>query len=139
MGQIPGLLGLVSTENHNTYEDFPVVGVAYQGCYERSRGTGAQTYASAVAPQRTRANRNLQGFDTLKTVRQDCLAVLNDMGFSENVRPRTIENTGINYNAVKVVSNVLAKSEVFKLSEVDIFSIPNSGSLGQIIQTIPTP
>lgn len=60
------------------------------------------------------------------------------MGFGEGVRPRTIANTGINYNAVKVVSNLLSKSETFKLADVDIFSIPNTGSLGQIIQTIPT-
>lgn len=61
------------------------------------------------------------------------------MGFGDNVRPRTISNTGINYNALKVVSNVLSRSETFKLAEVDIFSIPNTGSLGQIIQTMPTP
>lgn len=60
------------------------------------------------------------------------------MGFGENARPRTIANTGINYNALKVVSNVLSKTETFKLAEVDIFSITNTGSLGQIIQTVPT-
>lgn len=60
------------------------------------------------------------------------------MGFEVGVRPRTIANTGINYNSVKVVSNLLSKSQIFKLTEVDIFSIPNTGSLGQIIQTMPT-
>lgn len=36
--QIPGLLAVVDAENHTTYEDYPVVGVAYQGCYERAQG-----------------------------------------------------------------------------------------------------
>lgn len=136
VGQTPGLIAVVDAENHNTYEDLPVIGVAYQGCYERAQGTEARAYDSVVAPT---ANRNLQGFDTLKTVRRDCIAVLEDMGFGVGTRPRTIANTGINYNALKVVSNVLSKTETFKLSEIDIFSIPNTGSLGQIIQTVPTP
>lgn len=60
------------------------------------------------------------------------------MGFEPGVRPRTISNTGINYNALKVVSNVLSRTETFKIAEVDIFTIPSTGSLGQIIETIPT-
>lgn len=60
------------------------------------------------------------------------------MGFSGDAFPRTISNTGISYNALKVVSNVLAKTETFKLAEVDIFTIPSTGSLAQIIETIPT-
>lgn len=113
VGQTPGLIAVVDSENHNTYEDFPVVGVAYQGCYERAQGTAGGVYHSVVAPRGTEANRNLQGYDTLKTVRQDCIAVLHDMGFGENIRPRSISNTGINYNAMKVVSNVLSKTETF--------------------------
>lgn len=136
--RIPGLVAIVDAENHNTYEDLPVVGVAYQGCYERAQRNDAHAYRSVVTPDGTAANRNLQGFDSLKHVRRDCIAVLEDMGFGVGVRPGTISNTGINYNAVKVVSNILSKSETFKLAEVDIFSIPNTGSLGQIIQTVPT-
>lgn len=54
------------------------------------------------------------------------------MGFGEGAPPRTIANTDINYNALKVVSNVLAKTDTFKLAEV------STGSLAQIIETIPT-
>lgn len=50
----------------------------------------------------------------------------------------TVANTGINYNALKVVSNILAKTDTFKIAEVDIFSIPSTGSLAQIIETVPT-
>lgn len=60
------------------------------------------------------------------------------MGFSEGAPLRTIANTVISYNALKVVSNVLAKTDTFKIAEVDIFAIPSTGSLGQIIETIPT-
>lgn len=136
--QIPGLIDVVNTANHNTYEDYPVVGIAYQGCRERAQNHLAHTYESVVAPAGTQANRNLQGFDTLKHVRQDCLAVLEDMGFSGNAHPPTVSNTGISYNALKVVSNVLAKTDTFKLAEIDIFSIPSTGSLAQIVETIPT-
>lgn len=138
LNRIPGLLGHVDAENHNVYEDYPVVGIAYQGCVERAAGVLARTYASAAAPGGAVANRNLQGFDTLKTVRQDCLAVLADMGFSEGEQLRTVANTGINYNALKLVSNILAKTDTFKIAEVDIFSIPSTGSLAQIIETVPT-
>lgn len=34
LNRIPGLLGHVDAENHNVYEDYPVVGIAYQGCIE---------------------------------------------------------------------------------------------------------
>lgn len=114
--QIPGLIAIVNTDNDNTYEDYPVVGVAYQGCFERAQGVTSRTYRSVVAPAGASANRNLQGFDTLKPVRQDCIAVLQDMGFGEDVRPRTIASTGINYNAMKVVSKVLSKTDTFKLN-----------------------
>lgn len=121
INHIPGLITEVNTANHNIYEDYPVVSSEQPepylciGC--RSAG---------------------HSFDTLKSVRQDCLAVLEDMGFSGDAFPRTISNTGISYNALKVVSNVLAKTETFKLAEVDIFTIPSTGSLAQIIETIPT-
>lgn len=134
---IPGLLGAVATANHNVYEDFPVIGVSYQGCYERALRTDYAAYNSVVAPAGTQANRNLQGFDTLKTVRADSLSALHSMGFEVDVRPRTVSNTGFNYNALKVVSNILAKSETFKVVEIDIFAIPATGSLAQIIETIP--
>lgn len=136
--RIPGLLGVVDAYNHSVYEDYPVVGIAYQGCLERAAGIERRTYASAAAPGGAVANRNLQGFDTLKTVRQDCLAVLADMSFCEGAPLRTIANTGISYNALKVVSNVLAKTDTFKIAEVDIFAIPSTGSLAQIIEIIPT-
>lgn len=71
LNRIPGLLGHVDAENHNVYEDYPVVGIAYQGCVEKAAGVLARTYASAAAPGGAVANRNLQGFDTLKTVRED--------------------------------------------------------------------
>lgn len=90
VGQTPGLIAVVDAQNHYVYEDYPVVGVTYQGCYERAQGMNNRTYQSVVAPRGTTANRNLQGFDTLKPVRQDCIAVLQDMGFGVNVRPRTI-------------------------------------------------
>lgn len=101
-------------------------------------GVLPRTYGSVVAPGGAVVNRNLQGFDTLKAVRQDCLAVLADMGFVEGEQLRTVANTGINYNALKVVSNILAKTDTFKIAEVDVFSIPSTGSLAQIIETIPT-
>lgn len=135
----PGVLAAVSTANHNTYEDYPVLGVAYQGCYERAQTTNQSTYVSAVAPANTTANRNLQGFDTLKPTRTDGLSTLYSMGFEIGIRPRTISQTGFNYNALKVVSNLLARTDTFKTVEVDIFTIPVTGSLGQIIETIPDP
>lgn len=133
--RIPGLIAVVDEDNHNVY---PVVGIAYQGCHQRAQTVQAHTYVSAVAPQGTLANRNLQGYDTLKPVRQDCTAVLHDMGFGDGALPRTIANTGINYNALKVVSNILARTDTFNLAEVDVFTIPSTGSLAQIIETIPT-
>lgn len=133
----PGVLAAVSTANHNTYEDYPVLGIAYQGCYERAQTANQHTYVSAVAPANTTANRNLQGFDTLKPTRTDGLSTLYSMGFEIGIRPRTISRTGFNYNALKVVSNLLARIETFKTVEVDIFTIPVTGSLGQIIETIP--
>lgn len=117
--RIPGLIAVVDEDNHNVY---PVVGIAYQGCHQRAQTVQAHTYVSAVAPQGTVANRNLQGYDTLKPVRQDCTAVLHDMGFGDGALPRTIANTGINYNALKVVSNILARTVTFKLAEVDVFT-----------------
>lgn len=60
------------------------------------------------------------------------------MGFSGEAYPHTINNTGISYNALKVVSNVLSKTDTFKLAEIDIFTRPNTGSLAQIVETIPT-
>lgn len=112
--------------------------MAYQGCLQRVETTDRRVYKSVVAPQGTVANTNLQGYDSLASVRQDCLAVLHDMGFGDGVRPRTIANTGINYNALKVVSNILSRTETFKVAEVDIFAIPSTGSLAQIIETVPT-
>lgn len=120
--RILGLLAVVDENNHNVYEDYPVVGVALP----------------RLPPTRTDANRNLQGFDTLKPVRQDCTAVLHDMGFVDGALPRTIANTGINYNALKVEPNILSRTDTFKLAEVDVFTIPSTGSLAQIIETIPT-
>lgn len=137
-GQIPGTIGRIDSNNHHVYEDYPVVGIAYQGCVERAAGAASRVYDSVVAPEGTTVTRNLQGFDSLKTVRQDCMAVLNDMGFVEGQQLRTVANTGINYNALKVVSNVLAKTDTFQIAEVDIFSIPATGSLAQIIETVPT-
>lgn len=136
--QIPGTVGRVDADNHHIYEDYPVVGITYQGCVERAARSTAHVYNSVVAPPGTNVTRNLQGFDSLKTVRQDCLAVLEDMGFGDGRQPRTVANTGINYNALKVVSNVLAKTDTFKIAEVDVFSIPATGSLAQIIETVPT-
>lgn len=75
VGQTPGLIAMIGTDNHNTYEDFPVMGVVYQGCYERAQTINSGDYHSVVAPQHTEANRNLQGYDTLRAVRQDCIAL----------------------------------------------------------------
>lgn len=57
VGQTPGLIAVVDAENHNTYEDLPVIGVAYQGRYERAQGTEARAYDSVIAPAGTTANR----------------------------------------------------------------------------------
>lgn len=59
INRIPGLIGEVNTANHNIYEDYPVVGIAYQGCRERARNHETHVYESVVAPADTQANRNL--------------------------------------------------------------------------------
>lgn len=135
---IPGGLGIITAANHNVYEELPVVGPTYQGCYERSLTTNAGVYASVFAPVDTTASRNLQGFRPLVTCRQDSLALLASMGFEgQGIQPRSISNSGINFNAVKTVSNLLSRITAFKIVETDIFSIPATGSIAQIIEAIP--
>lgn len=134
----PGTLGVVDRDNCLIYTDHPIVGIAYQGAYERAQDVVRATYVSAVAPRNTTANRNLQGFAPLAPVRQDCIGILNSMGFDVNTRPPSIGNSGINYNAVKTVSNFLARTTTFRLVETDVFAIPPVGSLAQIIASVPT-
>ncbi|KAG8222557.1 hypothetical protein J437_LFUL016758, partial [Ladona fulva] len=133
----PGGLGPVNTENHSVYEDLPIIGPAYQACYERAADARVVNYDSAFQPPHGVANPNLQGFGPLTPARMEAIGLLNEMGFSLDERPVTIGNSGINYNAVKTVSNLISRIIRFKMVEVDILSMPPTGSIAQVIQSRP--
>jgi len=48
-GGFPGTIGVVSERNHNIYEDYPVIGVAFEACAMRARIINGTDYESAVA------------------------------------------------------------------------------------------
>lgn len=137
-GETPGGCGVAAAANHNLYEEYPVMGPAFQGCVERAaRGNGeAAVYNSVFAAANSTANRNMQGFNSLRRVRPECIALLNDMGFGD-AAPRTIANTGISYNAMKTVSNLLEKVTIFRVQHTNPITLPATGSMGQIVITKP--
>jgi hypothetical protein len=124
-------------DNHNVYEVLPVIGPASQACYERAADVRAINYDSAFRPQNGHVTQNLPGFGPLLSARMEAISLLNEMGFSLNDRPLTIGNSGINYNALKTVSNLLTRKTRFKMIEVDVLSMPPTGSIAQVIQSRP--
>lgn len=61
----PGSLGVVSTQNHNVYEEMPVIGPTIECLRQRLHGNTARLYESAFSAGPTVATTNLQGFITV--------------------------------------------------------------------------
>lgn len=53
--------------------------------------------------------------------------------------PRTIANSGISFDCMKTISNILMKTTSFKNIEICPLNIPDTGSIAQIIEARPDP
>ncbi|XP_031357805.1 uncharacterized protein LOC116181572 [Photinus pyralis] len=139
---IPGTLGVIGIENHNVYEELPVIGPTIEALRQRVSGenpTNARAYGSLLAPPGTTANVNLQGFARLSFCRREALATLHDLGIEEDVQFQNIHNTGISYQILNFVSEYLSTTEIFKLYNVSVLQMPDTGSTGQLIAARPEP
>jgi hypothetical protein len=134
---VPGTLGIVTPENHSIYEELPVIGPTVEALLQRSKSKDRATYASVLAPKGATASVNLQGFAPLNSCKNEALATLHDLGIDADGPFRNIRNTGFNYKILDFVSEYLQTTETFKVFVTNPLTVPETGSVGQIIQAIP--
>lgn len=141
-GNVPGTLGEISVDNHNIYEELPVIGPTIDGMMRRIRGDNPnhpRDYQSVLAPAHTMANTNLQGFDRLTRVRLEALSMLEDHGVRGEAQLPSIADTGINPKLLSVISDYVSNLIVYKGQLINVLNIPDTGSLGQLISARPSP
>lgn len=139
-GVVPGTLGVIDAANHSIYEEMPVVGVALEALVERVSGADpsrTRPYVSKLAPQRAAATTNLQGYTRLPACRMEAITFINDLGIEDGVYPPGIANSGIIFNVMATISEYLQGTETFKLQTLNPLTLPPTGSIGQIIQSMP--
>lgn len=111
---IPGLLGVVSIENHNVYEELPVIGPTIEALRQCSATKARNTYASVFAPANTTALTNLQRFVDLPTCKSEMISQLENLGVRHDRQFDTIRDTGINFKILNSISKYLGETETFK-------------------------
>lgn len=135
-----GSLGVVTTDNHNVYEELPVIGPAIECLRQRLDGAqpnAGRTYPSQFAPANTVANINLQGFARLSHCRMEAIAFLENLNIQADQQFPTISQSGISYQILDAVSEYLATTESFKIYSCGVIEIPESGSTGQTVRAVP--
>lgn len=120
----PGSLAVVNTDNHNLYEELPVIGPTIECLRQRLHGPQpnlGRVYPSQFAP----ANTNLQGFARLHHCRMEAIAFLENLNIpSPDVQFPTISQSGINYQILDAVSEYLSTTESFKIYSCGVIEMP---------------
>jgi len=119
---------VIGTDNHNLYEEYPVIGAVVEQVFARLDRHGGGDVPSELVPNGTTATPNLLGYASRQPpVRREVLAWLEDQGFSDPLP--NLHNTGISYPVLKNISEYLGTLSAFKIHPVDITQLPRQDLL----------
>lgn len=129
----------VNNTIHNLYEELPCLGVAAAAIRAALSDMDPGPYQSAVTFQGLQPNSNLVGFRDIGFRSNEAKILAQDCGITDQLFPSYPNNTSFNLKLITSMSNILAKTDTFKNSEVVFENLTDTGAQSQLIITHPEP
>lgn len=124
---------------HLLYEELPCLGVLAHAVTQTISNQPPGPYTSPLTYNQQQPNKNLIGFRNLGYRRAESKNFAIEHGITENNFPSYPSNTAVNIEFIIALSNVLAKTRTFKISEIIFPTLAEIGSQAQIVTTTPEP
>lgn len=118
---------------HTLYEEIPCLGVAAYAVRQSVSNAQPGIYQSAVTLNGQQPNSNLLGFGPLGYRRPEAKNIAFDQGINENDFPSYPRNTAVNFGFLMAISNALANTRTFKVSNVVFTTLTEIGAISQTI------
>ncbi|XP_045463352.1 uncharacterized protein LOC123673012 [Harmonia axyridis] len=122
---------------HNLYEEIPCLGVTGYAVRQALSNAQPGRYPSAVTYEGHQPNDNLLGYRILSYRRAEAKNLAFDAGVTEADMPSYPPNLGFNLEFLVAVSNILASTKTFKVTQVVFTALSEIGAQSQIVVERP--
>jgi len=124
---------------HNLYEEIPCLGVLADAIMNSVSNAGPGVYASRVTYQGHQPNQNLLGFRSLGNRRNEPKNLALDNGITDVTFQSYPQPLALNLNFLSAISDIIAGTRTFKVSNIVFSTLTEMGSQLQIIVEKPIP
>lgn len=118
---------------HTLYEEIPCLGVTSEAIRRSISNDPPGVYQSNVTFDRQQPTANLLGFKPLGFRRSEAKNLALEHGITENIFPSYPRHTGFNIDLLVALSNVLAGTKTFKITNVVFPVLSEIGAQSQIV------
>jgi hypothetical protein len=136
----PGYFGQrITANNHNTYEEIPCLGTIIT--LLKASLSPIRPFNQPhipVVPDGCTPTLNLCFWHLVAPPRAEATLAMQSLGINDVAFPCSPANTGFNFQLLRIVSDILADNDTFKIHPVNFASLQQQGYLSQTIVTTPT-
>lgn len=122
---------------HNLFEEIPCLGVTAEAIRASISDNQPGTYVSELTYGHQQPTANLIGFRPLAYRRPEAKNLAFDNGIGDDRFPDFPVNSAINFQFLMAISNALASTKTFKLTDVNFSTLSELGSISQVLLQRP--